>query len=467
MRKNTCRATVLCAGVLLATAVQARETPPPGGEPKDFELPQKETLELENGLAATFVPFGEVPKVTVSVVVRTGNLNEGDQTWLADLSGELMKEGTATRSARQIATEAADMGGSIGVSVSLEQTAIGADVLSEFGPQAVELLADVMRRPRFPESELARIRGDLLRNLSVARSQPQSQATEAFLRLLYGDHPYGRVFPDQDQLASYSIADVRRYYDQNFGAQRTHVYVAGKFDGDAMRAAVREAFADWRAGAAPYTDVPEPHGGEQVALIERDGAPQSTVFIGQRVVHPSEADYIPMVVMNTLLGGSFASRITRNLREDKGYTYSPGSGITTRYRDAYWLLSADVTTDVTGPALEEIFAEIERLKGEPPPATELDGIKSYRTGIFVLGSATRSGLIGQMVFLDLHDLDESFLTNYLSNVHAVTPEQVSAVARKQLEADEMVVVIVGDLDAIEDQLAGLPALMGTDPEEAE
>jgi predicted Zn-dependent peptidase len=457
-----------CSLLALAMfAAQARETPPPGGEPKDFELPQKESFALDNGLAATFVPFGEVPKVTISVVLRTGNLNEGHRTWLADLSGDLMKEGTVTRSAQDIATEAADMGGGVGIGVSAEQTSITADVLSEYGPQAVALVADVVRRPRFPESELQRIRGDLLRSLSVARSQPQSLASETFQRLLYGEHAYGKVFPSEEQLASYTIDDVRDYYADNFGARRTHVYVAGKFDAEAMRAAVSEAFADWHPGPEPYIDVPGPHRGERTAFIERDGAPQSTVFVGQRVVHPAEADYIPMVVMNTLLGGSFASRITRNLREEKGYTYSPSSGITAYYRDAVWLLSADVTTDVTGPALEEIFTEIRRLQSEPPAVEELDGIKAYRTGIFVLGNATRGSLIGQMAFLDLHDLDESFLTNYLSNVHAVTPEQVSDIARRQLPIDEMRVVIVGDLDRIDDQLAGLPALIGADPEEAE
>ena len=459
---------ISCSLLVLATAAaQARETPPQGGEPKDFELPRKETLALDNGLAATFVPFGEVPKVTVSVVVRTGNLNEGDRTWLADLSGELMKEGTATRSTQEIATEAADMGGSVGVGVSAEQTSITADVLSEYGPQAVALVADVVRRPRFPESELQRIRGDLLRSLSVARSQPQSQASEAFHRMLYGAHAFGRVFPTEEQLASYAIEDVRAYYAGNFGAQRTHVYVAGKFDADAMAAAVRDAFADWHTGPEPHIDVPGRHRGERTAYIDRDGAPQSTVFLGQRVVHPAAADYIPMVVMNTLLGGSFASRITRNLREDKGYTYSPSSAISAHYRDAFWLLTADVTTEVTGPALEEIFAEIRRLQSEPPSVQELDGIKAYRTGIFVLGNATRGSLIGQMAFLDLHGLDESFLTNYLTNVHAVTPAQVSDIARRQLPVDGMHVVIVGDLDRIEDQLAELPALTGTAPEEAE
>ncbi|MGH8495761.1 MAG: M16 family metallopeptidase [Gammaproteobacteria bacterium] len=444
---------------LLPSIGSAQETPPPGGEPKEFDLPQKKTLRLDNGLEATLVQFGDVPKVAVSVFVRTGNLNEGEDTWLADLSGELMKEGTTTRSANEMAIEAADMGGSVSLAVGVEQTSITSDVLSEFGPRAVGLLADVVRNPLFPESELERIRANFLRNLSVARSQPQALASEAFMRLLYGEHTYGRVFPSEEQLASYSIEDVRRYYEQNFGARRTHVYIAGKFDEDAMREAIRAAFSDWEAGPEPFINLPPPQSGKRIAFLEREGAPQSTIFLGQRVVDPSEEAYIPMVVMNTLLGGSFASRITRNIREDKGYAYSPGSAISTHYRDANWLLSADVTTDVTGPALDEIFAEIERLQSEPPSKEELDGIKSYRTGIFVLGNATRGGLIGQMAFLDLHRLDESFLTNYLSNIHAVTPQEISEAARRQLETDEMVVVIVGDLDAIEDQLAGVPAMI--------
>src|SRR5690606_27402174 len=139
--------------------------------------------------------------------------------------------------------------------------------------------------------------------------------------------------------------------------------------------------------------------------------------------------YVPLQVTNTLLGGAFASRITRNIREDKGYTYSPFSFVSSRYRSAYWAEVADVTTAVTGASIGEIFKEIERLTAEPPPAEELRGVQNYLAGTFTLSTASRFGMLGQLRTLDLHGLPQTYLTNYVRNVHAVTPAEVQRIMR--------------------------------------
>jgi predicted Zn-dependent peptidase len=157
-------------------------------------------------------------------------------------------------------------------------------------------------------------------------------------------------------------------------------------------------------------------------------------------------------VTDALLGGSFASRITSNIREAKGYTYSPNSQVSTRYRDAYWVEVADVTTAVTGPSLKEIFYEIDRLRKEPPTEDELQGIKNYLAGIFVLQNSNRFGVINQLAFLDLHGLDEKYLTTYVQKVFAVTPKDVQRVAQTYLIDDKMTLVVVGDRGKIADQL---------------
>lgn len=431
-----------------------KEAPPPGGTPKDFTLPAKETFALENGLRATLVSFGSVPKSTISVIVRSGNLNEGTETWLADLSGDFLLEGTNNRSAEDVARAAAAMGGQVRVSVGEDQTTVSADVLAEFAPQMVALLADVVQGPAFPESELDRLKKDRLRQLSVAKTQPQQMATAAFRKALYGDHPYGRLLPDEDQLAAYTIDDVRNFYNKNFGAQRTQVYVAGVFDSDATRAAIEKALGDWRAGPEVFIDIPQTATG-RVALdvVDRPGASQSNVFLGLPTVSPGHDDWIGLQITNTLLGGYFSSRITANIREDKGYTYSPRSTLSTRYGDAYWAQIAAVTTEVTGPALQEIVYEIDNLQENPPPAEELDGVKNYAAGVFVLQNSTRGGIIGVLNYLDLHELPDTYLTDYVSNVFAITPEQVSKMAQTYLKEDEMTLAIVGDRGQISEQVA--------------
>lgn len=448
----------LAAFVLAPTLLHARETPPPGGPPVPFTLPAKARFALPNGLQATLVPFGTLPKVTVTVLVRTGNLNEGDKTWLADITGELMREGTATLDGSALARATARMGGALSVGVGADQTTIAADVLSEFGSELVQLLADVTMAPRLPDSELPRIQQDFERNLAISRTQPQALANEAFAAAIYGDHPYGHSYPTPEQLAGYTIDDVRAYHAANFGAARTEVLVAGKFDPEGMRKAIETAFGKWAHGPEPLVNVPKTDAAPQLRLIARPGAPQTTLYLGLPTIDPSQPDYTRLSVTNMLLGGFFSSRITRNLREDKGYTYSPASIVASHYRTASWVQTADVTTAVSGPALVEIFHEIERLRAEPPDAAELARVQSYATGTFVLGNASRGGLIGQLAFLELHGLPDSYLSDYVTRVQAVTPEDVRDTAQKYLDPARMSLVVVGDLDVVKPQLEAVPEL---------
>ncbi|HEX9918318.1 MAG TPA: insulinase family protein, partial [Pyrinomonadaceae bacterium] len=168
---------------------------------------------------------------------------------------------------------------------------------------------------------------------------------------------------------------------------------------------------------------------------------------------PSHPDFVALSVTNSLLGGSFASRITSNIREQKGYTYSPNSSISTHYRDAYWVQVADVTTGVTGPSLKEIFYEIDRLQKEPPTEAELQGIKNYRAGVFTIQNSSRGGIIGQLAFLDLHKLPDTYLNNYVQNVLAVTPQDVQRMARQYLKSEQMAIVVVGDKAQVAKQLS--------------
>lgn len=430
-----------------------KETPPAGGTPKNFSLPAKDTFGLDNGLQGTLVAFGSVPKATISVIVRSGNLNDGDQTWLSDLSADFLLEGTTSRSAEDIAQAAAAMGGEVNIGVGVDQTTISADVLAEFAPDMVNLLADVVRNPAYPETELERLKRDRLRQLSVAKTQPQQMAIAEFRKALYGDHPYGRVLPDEAQLAAYTLDDARNFYNVNFGAQRTQVYVAGVFDSDATRAAIESSFGDWHKGPDALINIPQPATGKVVVdVVDRPGASQSNILLGLPTVAPGHDDWIPLQITNSLLGGSFSSRITSNIREDKGYTYSPFSSVSTRYKSAYWVQSAAVTTDVTGPALKEILYEIDNLQENPPPVEELDGIKNYAAGIFVLQNSTPSAIIGRLSYLELHELPDTYLTDYVSNVYAITPQQVSEIAETYLREDDMTLAVIGDRSQISEQV---------------
>ena len=445
---------VLTAALAAAPALMAqKQAPPAPGKPRGFSVPAPKTFQLDNGLSVTLVPYGAVPKVTVRLGVLTGNGDEkANEVWLADLTGDLLSEGTKNRTATQIAEDAAKMGGSLDIVVGENRTDIGGDVLAEFAPQMIALVADVARNPSLPDSELTRKKTDRARQLSIAKSQPQPLAQERLRAVLYGDSPYGRLFPTEAMLTGYTIAQVRDFYERNFGAARSHLYVVGRFDAAAVEAAARKAFSDWKRGpaAAPPSSTAKTE--RAVYLLDRPGAPQSTVNIAVPVIDPSKPDWDRLFLMNVLLGGSFASRITANIRENKGYTYSPNGQLSSRFHDAYWVEVADVTTDKTGPAIKEILGEIDRLQAEPPSEKELKDFQNYRAGVFVLQNSSRPGIIGQLEFVDLHGLPADYLNGYVQRIYAVTPQEIQQMAKKYLQDDKATIVVVGDKKTVEEQV---------------
>lgn len=431
-----------------------QEQPPEGSEPKDFQLPQTETFALDNGLKVTLVQYGTLPKVNASLVIRAGNINEAEnEIWLADLATDFLKEGTTSKSASELAEAAAKIGGQINTRTGMDEIDVSGESLADFAPELVALIADVAQHPLFPESELERLKSNMLRNLSVQKSQPQAIAMEKFREALYQNHPYGRIYPTEEMINGYSLSQIQAFYDENFNATRSHLYLVGMFDADEVKQAVEEHFREWQAGESFEGPLPSPVSSRRIFISDRPGAPQTTILMGLPVIDPAHEDYIDLQVTNALLGGAFSSRITSNIREDKGYTYSPRSSVSTRYRDAYWTQAADVSTEVTGDALKEIFYEINRLENEPPSTKELEGTQNYLAGIFVLRNSSRTGIINQLSFVDLHGLENTYLTQYVERVHAVTPEDIREVMQKYLDAGEMTIVLVGDVEKIRSQVS--------------
>ena len=445
---------IVVALALLAGAQQTpQQKPPAAGAPKDFTLPAAKRFTLANGLPVTMVPFGQVPKAAIRLVVAAGNVYENkDEVWLADLTGNLMREGTSTETADAVARGFAAMGGELGISVGPDTTSISTEVLSERAADAVRKLADVAQRPKLPDSEIERVKGNLLRTLAIQKSSPQAVAQERFSQLLYGEHPYGRLFPTEAMLKGYTLNQVQTYYRSHYGAARARLYVAGVFDAASLETAIKQAFEGWTGAKAGDAPAVPPSPGRQFAMIDRADAPQSTVMLGLRVPTASHKDWIALEVTDALLGGAFGSRITTNIRELKGYTYSPYSQLETHPGQADWLEAADVTTNVTGASLKEIFVEIDKLRKEAPPAAELRGIQNNLAGVFVVQNASRNGVIGRLAFVDLHKLGPDYLSTYVKRVMAVTPEEVRRIANDYLTPDKMSLVVVGDEKTVKAQV---------------
>lgn len=443
---------LICVAITLQAFAQ-KQTAPAGGTPKDFKLPEKKVKQLANGLRSTLVPYGAVPKADVQLIIKTGNVHEAaDEVWLSDLTGLLMKEGTTTKTFKEISKKVAGMGGNIDVSTGMDNVTISGSVLSEFVPELVKVIADIAINPALPAGELERLKTDLKRQLTVQKSVPQSQASEKFFEMVYKNHPYGRYFPTAAMIESYTLEKVKGFYDANFGAKRAVIYVVGKFDEAAVGKAIDESFAPWKEGPDVNFPPATPVRTNDIAMIDRKDAPQSTIMIGLPTLIPRDQDFVALQVTNSLLGGSFGSRITSNIREDKGYTYSPFSTIQNRKGVSVWFEQADVTSEHTGESLREIAKEIKRLQTETPSKDELEGIQRYMAGTFVLQNSNPGGIIGQLNFIDLHGLTDSYMTDRVKNIYAVTPEKVTQMTKDHFKYENMTLVLVGDKKLLDKQI---------------
>ena len=430
-----------------------KETPPPGGTAKDFKLSDKKRVKLNNGLRTTMVQYGTLPKVTINLTISTGSIHENaDETGLASLTGEMIKQGSAQMNFKTLSKKVAAMGGTVNVGVGKEEVTISGSVLSEFAPDFIAAIADLIMNPAFPAADLERLKDNLKRDLAVDMTVPQSIAEDNFRRTVFKDHPYGRYFSSAEKINSFTLKNVKDFYGKNFGAKRSALYVVGKFDAAIVNAAINKSFGNWKPGPDIYTPPVQPLVKQDTLVIDRKDAPQTTLLIGLPTLLPNDKDYVALFVTNSLLGGSFGSRITSNIRENKGYTYSPHSNILNRRGVSVWSESADVTSEHTIDALKEIEKEINRLRDEPPATEELKGIQNYLAGIFVLQNSTPGGIIGQLQFLDKHGLPDSYLENFVKNIHSIKPEQVSAITKKYLDYQKMLIVMVGDEQGIKKQI---------------
>ncbi len=438
---------------VVANTFAQKQIPPAGGQPKPFVFPKQEVYTLPNGMKVTLVPYGSVPKVAFQAVIYAGTKDDAKgKKALSEMVGMMLKEGTQTRAAEQIARETAEMGGGLNVGTGTDSTNLSGEVLTEFGPQFVALLADVIQNPHFKSEDLERIRANKLRALAVARTQAGNQAWSKFREVIFAGHPYAQINPTDDEVKGYTLDDVRNFYTEFYGGTRTDLYVVGKFDTAAVKNAISKAFGGWKRGTAATRNVPTINAKRAFAMMDRPDSPQSTIYLGMPGPAVSDPDYAKFVVMDSILGGAFGSRITANIRENKGYTYSPGSFLWNRYKTGYWVQSADVTTEFTGASIKEILFEINRMRTEPVGDTELSGIKSYLIGLYVLQNSARTGVIGQLESMNYNELGKDYLDSYVQKLSAVTAADVQGMAKKYLVEEKMALVVVGDKAKISEQL---------------
>jgi predicted Zn-dependent peptidase len=446
-------------------AAQDVEPPPsfpttaPGvGPAPSVNIPVPVERSLPNGLRVLYVTRTDLPVVHATLVTRGGSSDApADAVELASFTADLLDEGAGGRGALELESEFELLGASLRVGSGWDGVSVNLSVLRPRLPEALALMSDVVVRPDFPEEEVERKREQRLTDLSRARDEARTIASNAFLTLTYGpDHPYGRLATTaatgaitRDQMVDFHSA----FYRPNIS---TFILV-GDVSADRDHGTVEQAFGSWEAGEVPIAETPEAPviGPTRIFLIDKPGAAQSEIRIGHPGVWRGDDDYFLITVMNTILGGSFTSRLNSNLREEHGYTYGAGSGFSMRRGAGPFQASAAVVTDKTDSAVVEFFSELERIRTETAPEDEVDRARNFVALGFPRRFETTRGTASQIADLVMYDLETGWLEEYVPATLGVTSEQVLLAAARHVRPATAVVVIVGDRATVEPGLRAL------------
>ena len=436
--------------------------PKPGPTPK-FTPPAVVRRKLSNGLELLVAERHELPIVTLNLVVKGGEtLVPAGKEGLASMTAALLTEGTTTRDALELAGALAEIGASVDAEGGREASTLALTTLTKHGAKALDLYADVLLKPAFPEKALERLRDRRLASILARSSSPMGIAGVVFPRLLYGEeHPYGR--PDlgtPKSVKGLTRDDARAFYERLYHPNNAALIVVGDITPDAAAEKLEAAFKDWKPGPAAVATLPEPpeaRKGVTVYLVDKPAAAQSILAVGQIGLPRSTPDYFPLSVMNAILGGQFSSRINLNLREQHGYAYGANSHFVFRQGPGPFQAGGAVKTEVTKEALVELMKELTDITG-PRPATarELAFAKDRLIKGFPGRFETTSGVSGALAELVLYRLPEDYFAKYQAEIEAVAPADVDRVAREHLDPKRMVVLIVGDRAKVEPTLRELP-----------
>ncbi|MEE2875769.1 MAG: pitrilysin family protein [Chloroflexota bacterium] len=429
------------------------------GSIRPFMPNGRERFSLDNGMQVSMFELGSAPLVYLRLVIQTQPSADASLSWIEKYVAEYMGEGTTDLDADLFAEAFAAIGGQLHIFADDTSTNFSATVPSEFMIEALNLVSMAVLRPEFPESEAERLRTNLLRELDLSKDQPQVNAAEGFRKALYGSsHPFGRLLPRRENLLDFTPEIAASYSKAHHVSNSAHLYISGKFDRSLVKGAVEKNFAGWVQGYSSISSLSAAISSHRTVLFDRPGAEQSTIYWGLPISHPGDASWIGLEVLNALLGGSFHSRITLNIREDKGYTYSPRSMMTARVEDGIWLQVADVTTDVTAPALSEIFKEIMSIRETVPTTDELEAIKQYMIGSFVREMSESGSRMGHFMFSDRHNLSDSEDALYIDRIQGISPEDLRMLAEQFINPNRMTLSVVGDAQKIKDELEELEIL---------
>jgi zinc protease len=409
---------------------------------------------MSNGLQVVLAEAHSIPKFHGELYFRAGNALVVDRgPSFAEMTATLVRTGTSKRTSRQIEEDLRRLGADLGAHAGQDTSAISFAGLSEFAEPLLQLVNELAREASFPEAELERERRQKLEEVKLERTSPGFLASERLRKVLFGKHPYAQISPNEAQVAAYTRDKLEGVYREIYTPENGLLMMVGDFDPQVMLKTIEKVFGAWtgkKPSAKETAALPELHG-RHVYLVHNPGSVQTQILTGCHGITRKNPDWMRLGLTNSLYGGAFNSRLVMNIREDKGYTYSPRSSANPLKQHGYFSVSAAVRNDVVAASLTEIFYEMDKLRSLPVPEAELADAQNYLTGVFSMGLATQEGLLSQFSTVELNELADDYLETYREKIRALTSGDLLATARKYLDSANMQIVVVGDRGQVEEQ----------------
>lgn len=435
--------------------IEQSEAPPPL-DSNEFNFPTITENVMDNGLEVVVIEQPNMPIISLDVYITGGGTAAPqDLPGLANLTGQLISRGTATRSAQDIAGAIEQVGGAVGSGGGGDSLQLGVFALIEDTDLAFELLADMTLKASFPENEVERERAEWISGLEASLAEPGFVAGRTFGRMLYRDHPYGNPYTFES-LEAITREDIAAFYESRRHPNNALLIIAGAITTEDGLAYAQQHFADWEgsAEAISYPALAE-NSGQQILLVDRPGSTQANFIMGNIGIQGASLDYFPARVMNHILGGTFSSRLVQNIREEKGYTYSIGSGFSYPADTGRFVVTAAVRNDVIAPALEEVFKEIDRIQTEPLTDEEINDARDGIVGEFVFGLESYQDFVEIVGSYKIRGVALSRLNKWLGYIKDVSKDDVLDIANAYIHPEDFIIVVVGDASAIQEQLETL------------
>lgn len=451
---------LLCAASLaFAQATDRSKRPEPAREPQ-LVIPAPQKVALPNGLQLWLVEHNELPMLQMQMIIKSGAAEDPlGKAGLASFTAAMLDEGTKTRDLFAIEDDLDFIGADLSTSSSWDGSFITLTTLTKHLDKALEVFADVILHPVFPAPEFDRIKDQRLNGLLQEKDQPVALADKVYARVLYGEnHPYGQ--PDEgteNSVKAVKRDDLANFYASYYAPNNATLLVVGDIKMKDLQPKIAKIFAGWKKKTVKHRNVPAVarFTGVKIYLADKPEAAQSEIRTGNIGVSRDTKDYFPLMVLNTILGGQFSSRLNMNLRETKGYTYGARSSFAMQRLPGPFTARAGVKTAVTDSALIEFVKELRKIYEEPVSAEELAFAKSTLTRSLPRQLETPRQLIGQMNEAVLYNLPDNFLNTAIPNINAVTIADVQRVARAYVQPQNLAIVIAGDVAKIREGIEKL------------